>query len=456
MSRVFMPRLPAGAGPQWTVSALVQAVADALQARFASVAVTGEISGFTRASSGHWYFNLKDERAQVRCVMFRGRNALVEAPPRDGLLVELRAQLGVYEARGDLQLVVDSLRPAGQGALHERFLQLKAKLQAEGLFDAARKRTPARLPRGIAVVTSLQAAALHDVLSALARRAPHVPVWLFPAAVQGAQASGELVAALHAARQQAVALHIDTLLLVRGGGSLEDLWAFNDEGLARLLADYPVPVISGVGHETDFTIADFVADLRAPTPTAAAELAAAPRAELLAALQADAGDLHGALLHRMAAWQQRLDRAELALVQMRERAAHSRARLPLLAVGLRAALRHRLQDEGRQIITLATRLVRAPRPQVQQLARLEVLAQRLQRGMQQALTRQGEGLQRREQVLQALSPQRTLERGYSIVTNQARQVLRTTAAVREAARLSIRVSDGEVSVPGALNPASAA
>lgn len=263
----------------WSVGALCRAIADALDARFNPVSVLGEITGFSRAASGHCYFSLKDSGGQLRCVMFKRASGLLGFFPRDGALVEVTGRLAVYEPRGDLQLVVESMRQAGAGALFERFLQIKEKLQGLGLFDPARKRPLALIPRGIGVVTSLGAAALHDVVSALQRRAPHVQVLLAPAAVQGAGAAAELVGALRALYAYAApsgreGIVLDTILLVRGGGSLQDLWAFNDEALAHTIAASPVPLICGVGHETDFTIADWVADLRAPTPTAAAELAA--------------------------------------------------------------------------------------------------------------------------------------------------------------------------------------
>jgi exodeoxyribonuclease VII large subunit len=273
----------------WQVGALCRAVADALDARFNPVAVRGEITGFSRAASGHCYLSLKDETGQIRCAMFKRAASLLNFSPRDGELVEVRGRLGVYEPRGDLQLIIESMSRSGQGNLFEQFLRLKEKLEGEGLFDAGRKRSLPLAPRGIGVVTSLGAAALHDVVTALQRRVPHIPVVVAPASVQGAGAPGELVKALSSlylltpegrgmvadlpskagqfllqSDKQPV---VDVILLVRGGGSMEDLWAFNDEQLARTIVRSPVPVISGVGHETDFTIADFCADLRAPTPT---------------------------------------------------------------------------------------------------------------------------------------------------------------------------------------------
>ena len=262
----------------WGVGVLCRAIADAIEARFNPIAVRGEISGFTRASSGHCYFTLKDPQGQLRCAMFKRSAQMLNFAPKDGQSVEVFGRLGVYEPRGELQLVVESMRTTGQGTWFEQFLKLKAQLEAEGLFNADRKRPISERPRAIGIVTSLGAAALHDVATALQRRVPHIPVVLSPALVQGADAPASLLQALQALSAKP---EIDVILLVRGGGSLEDLWAFNDEQLARAIVACPVPIISGVGHETDFTIADFCADLRAPTPTAAAELCAISQTDLV-------------------------------------------------------------------------------------------------------------------------------------------------------------------------------
>jgi exodeoxyribonuclease VII large subunit len=262
----------------WGVGVLCRAIADAIEARFNPIAVRGEVSGFTRASSGHCYFTLKDPQGQLRCAMFKRSAQMLNFAPKDGQSVEVFGRLGVYEPRGELQLVVESMRTTGQGTWFEQFLKLKAQLEAEGLFNADRKRPIPERPRAIGIVTSLGAAALHDVATALQRRVPHIPVVLSPALVQGADAPASLLQALQALSAKP---EIDVILLVRGGGSLEDLWAFNDEQLARTIVSCRVPIISGVGHETDFTIADFCADLRAPTPTAAAELCAISQADLV-------------------------------------------------------------------------------------------------------------------------------------------------------------------------------
>lgn len=288
----------------WPVGSLLRAIADSLEARFNPVAVQGELSGFSRAPSGHCYFSLKDAQGQIRCAMFRRTASLLDFSPRDGQLVELRGRLGVYDARGELQLVVESMRQAGQGSLFEEFLKLKARLESEGLFDPARKRPPPVMPRSIGVVTSLGAAALHDVVTALQRRVPHIPVVIYPASVQGTQAAPELCEALLKAYSRD---EVDVILLVRGGGAMEDLWVFNDERLARTIVSSPVPLISGVGHETDFTIADFCADVRAPTPTAAAELCAEPASAWLDLLASLALRLQNGAERQSQSQNQRLD-----------------------------------------------------------------------------------------------------------------------------------------------------
>jgi len=397
----------------WPVGALCRAVADALDARFNPVAVRGEISGFARASSGHGYFALKDASGQIRCAMFKRALGLVDFLPRDGDLVEVRGRLGIYEPRGDLQLVVESMRQAGAGALFEQFLRLKAKLEAEGLFEATRKRELPPMPRGIGIVTSLGAAALHDVVSALQRRVPHIPVLVAPASVQGNQAPGELVRALtslyafaatpaagapSAGRARAGNFALDVILLVRGGGSIEDLWAFNDEALARTVAASPVPVVSGVGHETDFTIADFVADLRAPTPTAAAELAAQPREVWLRVLDGVQGRVVDAVARRLDTENQRLDQAVARMGRPSAKAAVQRMALAASARRLDLSVHVSLQARRRVL-------------QEMQLS----LPSRVQLGLERADKR----LARAELRLGLLDPALVLQRGYAWLTDDA-------------------------------------
>ncbi len=407
----------------WPVGALCRAVADALDARFNPVAVRGEISGFNRAASGHCYFSLKDESGQIRCAMFRRAAGLLDFAPRDGELVEVRGRLGVYEARGDLQLIVESMSRAGQGALFEQFLRLKAQLEAEGLFDPARKRELPLMPRGIGVVTSLGAAALHDVVTALQRRVPHIPVLLAPASVQGAGAPAELVSALQQLYAQAQQGRLDVILLVRGGGSMEDLWAFNDERLARTLVQIPVPVVSGVGHETDFTIADFVADLRAPTPTAAAELVAEARVVWLGALELLLERLQDAVQTHLDRQNQRLDLVVSRLGRPSGRVAQQRLLLSTLAQRLRYAGSHALVQH---------------RQGLQQ--RITAWPQALQRDLQQRTLR----LERAALRLQLLDPALVLQRGYAWLTDEAGQTITRSRQTHQGQALQATLADGKV------------
>ena len=452
----------AGAAPRvWAVGALARAAADALEARFNPVAVRGEVSGFTRAASGHCYFSLKDDAGQLRCAMFRRAAVGLDFAPREGDQVELRGRLTVYEPRGDLQLVVESMSRAGQGALFEQFLRLKAQLQAEGLFDAERKRPVPALPRRIGLVTSLGAAALHDVLTALQRRVPHIPVLLAPAAVQGAGAPVELRKALQklyllapdalapegdlAPKTSVGTPPIDVILLVRGGGSIEDLWAFNDEALARTIAASPVPVIVGVGHETDFTIADFVADLRAPTPTAAAELVSAPRAQWLAGVDEQQQRLARALARRLESESQRVDWLAARLGRPSTRVAAEQARLQTTAQRLHHALALRLERERTRLERVQERLPRALTPLVQaEQARLGRLQDRLPAAATRQCAAADERLQRAALRLAALDPQRVLERGYAWLQDASGLPLTRAAQAQPGQTLAATLADGQV------------
>ena len=376
----------------WPVGVLLRAIADSLEAGFNPVAVQGELSGFSRAASGHCYFSLKDEQGQVRCAMFRRAAGLLDFSPRDGQRVELRGRLGVYEPRGELQLVVESMRQAGQGMLFEQFLQLKARLEAEGLFDGGRKRPLPVLPHAIGVVTSLGAAALHDVVTALQRRAPHIPVVIYPASVQGAQAAPELREALLKAYERRLADKVDVLLLVRGGGAMEDLWAFNDEQLARTIAASPIPLVSGVGHETDFTIADFCADVRAPTPTAAAELCAQPRSSWLSGLDLAFSRLQNGVDRQLQSRSQRLDWAASRISQPSHLVTRQQARLGAVAQRMNHAMHSAFRHEQLRVQAVAASLPRE-------------IAAAAQRGRHR--------LERAQLRLEALDPKLVLRRGYA-------------------------------------------
>lgn len=426
----------------WAVGALCRAVADALQARFNPVSVRGELSGWSRAASGHCYFSLKDSAGQLRCAMFKRAAGTLVFAPRDGELVEVTGKLSVYEPRGDLQLIVDDMRRAGQGSLFEEFLKRKAKLEAEGLFAAERKKSLPLMPRAIGLVTSLGAAALHDVVTALQRRVPHIPVLLVPASVQGANAPAELINSLSKlyhftqvkqglepdflyknGAQTKLLPPIDVILLVRGGGAMEDLWAFNDETLARTIAQSPVPLVCGVGHETDFTIADFCADVRAPTPTAAAELVAQPRQVWLGALDVMQRRLQDALQRVLDRQSQRLDNVANRLGRPSQRLAAQQLRLRSCAQALQSGFRYALQRHEQSVDRLAANLPVA-----------------LNRG----LTLQTQRLERAALKLGLLDPHLVLERGYAWLTDKQGQAITRVRQTQAGQALSATLADGTV------------
>jgi exodeoxyribonuclease VII large subunit len=425
--------MPDSEGRIWSVSALVRAVADALEARFNPVSVRGEISAFSRAASGHCYFSLKDSTGQVRCAMFKRAAGLLDFSPRDGELVELRGRLAIYEPRGDLQLIVESMTRAGQGTLFEQFLQRKAKLEALGLFDAQRKRALPAMPRAIGLVTSLGAAALHDVATALKRRVPHIPVVIAPASVQGAQAPAELQLALQSLYQRcedqqgsagdfpAKTAPIDVILLVRGGGSLDDLWAFNDEALVHTIAQSPVPVVCGVGHETDFTLADFVADLRAPTPTAAAELVAQPHSVWLGALDLAQDKLTRALQRTLDVQAQRLDAAAQRLGRPSGLVAREHQALQASAQRLRFAVQSRCRDAQREVSSLT---------------------QNWPLQVRHYLNQQHERLARVELKLGLLDPALVLERGYVWLSDAQGHTLTSAQQAHAGQAVQATLKDG--------------
>lgn len=400
----------------------MRAIADSLSARFNPVTVRGELSGFSRAASGHCYFTLKDEAGQLRCALFRRSAEQLNFVPRDGMVVEALGKLDVYGPRGDLQLIVDRLKPAGQGNLFEQFLRLKAQLEAEGLFDSARKRPLPAQPRSIGVVTSLGAAALRDVVTALRRRVPHLPVVVYPAAVQGAQAPAELCAALQTAyRRYAECGESEVLLLVRGGGSLEDLWSFNDETLVRTLALAPMPVVCGVGHETDFTLADFVADLRAPTPTAAAELCAPAREQRLGELQYLQERVQSLVWAGVDERAQGLDRLAQRLGRPSTRLHDSRQQL--------LGLQHRLHS-GVQLAIAAHR------------NRSAAVALALPQAVRRAQELQRQRLQRSEHALDLLDPRLVLQRGYAWLADAQGLAVTGVAQVQAGQALTATLADG--------------
>ncbi|BCF96099.1 exodeoxyribonuclease 7 large subunit [Paraburkholderia sp. PGU19] len=436
----------AGAGGDVVVpvSVLNRAIGTMLERSFPLVWVSGEVSNFTRAASGHWYFSIKDAQAQMRCVMFRGRAQYAEFTPREGDKIEVRALVTMYEPRGELQLNVEAVRRTGQGRLYEAFLRLKAQLESEGLFDAERKRALPAHPRAIGIVTSLQAAALRDVLTTLARRAPHIPVIVYPAPVQGAGVSAKLAAMVETASRRG---EVDVLIVCRGGGSIEDLWAFNEEVLARAIAESKMPVVSGVGHETDFTIADFAADVRAPTPTGAAELVSPQRVLLLRDLDHRHATLargFGRMMERRA---QQLDWLARRLVSPAERLARQRTHLQQLSVRLASAGARPVRDARARFALVQMRWQRW-RPDLSlQRSQVNGLAERLER----ALLRQHERHIARVETLAArlevLSPQRTLERGYAALLDaQNGRAVRAPSALKPGRRMTVHLAEGSADI----------
>ena len=426
-----------------TVSQLNQAAARVLERSFALTWIAGEISNFTRAASGHWYFTLKDANAQVRGVMFRGRAQYVDFNPREGDKVEVRATVGLYAPRGDFQLNVEAMRKAGVGNLYEAFLRLKAKLGAEGLFDADRKRVLPTFPRTIGIVTSPQAAALRDVITAFRRRAPHLQLILYPTLVQGEGSAERIAEAIDSASRRA---ECDLLLVCRGGGSLEDLWSFNDEKVARAIAACSMPVISGVGHETDFTIADFVADLRAPTPTAAAELAATPTCDWLAAIAQHAQDLTDALRRQLDARAQTLDWHANRLQSPAAAIRQQRLRIDSLQLRLRHATQTPLTTARFSLEQLRRRLQHAQPATGTRRTQLQAQATRLANlfGTHFADSRHRHATLHAQ--LELLAPQRTLERGYAILQDADGSVLRDTTQLAPPQQLTVTLANGSALV----------
>ena len=427
----------------YTVSRLNREARALLERGFGSLWLEAELSNFSRPSSGHWYFSLKDSGAQIRCAMFRQRNLLAGLTPLDGQQVLVRGRISLYEPRGDYQLIVDHLEDAGQGALKREFEHLKTRLAAEGLFDTARKRSLPRLPRRIGVITSPSGAAIRDVLHVLARRFAAVPVLIYPAPVQGAQAAPELIAALKLAAQRA---DCDLLMLVRGGGSLEDLWAFNDEALARQIAASPIPVLTGIGHEVDFTIADFAADVRAPTPSAAAEMAVPDAAEFARFFTQRGARLAQAMARRLGELLRQLEylQRRTGLVSPAARLSQRAQQLDDLEQRLTRALRQHLTHARAELLDLQGSLWR--RNPVQRLqaiqARHAMLQARLSAAIRTRLQRAQAGFEPLTRTLHAVSPLATLGRGYAIVSSESGVVLQDAADVQRGQLVHARLARG--------------
>ncbi len=422
-----------------TVSELNRRTREIVEGGLPLLWVSGEISNFTRAASGHCYFSLKDERAQVRCVLFRHKAARLEFAPENGAQVEVCALPTIYEARGEFQLGVETMRRAGLGALYEAFERLRRKLAAEGLFDEARKRELPRFPRAVGIVTSPAAAALRDVLATLRRRMPSIPVVLYPAPVQGEGAGDKLAQAVRTASSRA---EVDVLIVCRGGGSMEDLWEFNSEALVRAVAQCSMPVVCGVGHDTDYTLIDFVADVRAPTPTAAAAVATPDREELLAQLSDTAASLVLAARRLIEDQMQRLDYLSKRLLHPGQRIETRRDELSHLAARLQQAKRSQL---GRLVLRLdALRsALRSQRPDVARWrGRCDELTLRLRNGGRALLDDKRRTLEAVRANLDHLNPESVLSRGYSIVTRQDGLIVRDSAELDVGAAVDLRLARG--------------
>jgi exodeoxyribonuclease VII large subunit len=437
----------------YSVSRLNREVRMLLERGFGSLWLEAEISNFARPGSGHWYFSLKDAAAQVRCAMFRQRSMLCSFVPRDGQKVLVRARIGLYEPRGEFQLIIDHMEDAGLGALKRQFEELSAKLKQEGLFAAERKRPLPSLPTRIGIITSPTGAAVRDILQVLARRFPAVAVLIYPVPVQGAQAAAEIVAALELAGRRA---ECDVLILARGGGSLEDLWAFNDERLARAIVASPIPIITGVGHEIDFTIADFAADVRAPTPSAAAEMVVPDAEEWLNSFVRLDARLQRGVRRRLEEHGERLRwlAGRAALVSPTARLDAHAQRLDELEQSLVRALRRRLLERRERLRWLMGRaaLLSPSTRLTQERLRLENLAGLLYRAWQHALDSRRERLLPLVRTLNAVSPLATLERGYAIVSLESGAILRNAADAKPGTLIEARLAQGRLRarVEGAL------
>lgn len=429
----------------FTVSRLNQTVRLLLEQEMGQVWISGEISNFTQPASGHWYFTLKDDSAQVRCAMFRNSNRRVTFRPQHGQQVLVRANITLYEPRGDYQIIVESMQPAGEGLLQQRYEQLKQRLAAEGLFDQSLKKPLPSPARQVGVITSKTGAALHDVLHVLQRRDPSLPVVIYPTAVQGEDAPGQIVRAIELANRRD---ECDVLIVGRGGGSLEDLWSFNDERVARAIFASRIPVVSAVGHETDVTIADFVADLRAPTPSAAAEIVSRNQLELLRQIQSQQQRLEMAMDYFLASNNQRFTRLHHRLQQQHPqlRLARQQTELVRLKQRLDTAVDARLRRASLQQQRLSQRL-----SQHTSLPRIHRLQTRLQqheyRLSQLVSARLGASRERFATLaahLEAVSPLATLARGYSVTQAQDGKLLKQTRQIKPGDTLTTRLADGIV------------
>ncbi|MDU4437679.1 MAG: exodeoxyribonuclease VII large subunit [Neisseria sp.] len=436
MSELFAPS-------SITVSELNALAKALLEDHLAGLWIAGEVSNLTRAASGHYYFSLKDSRAQVRCAMFKGAAARLAKPLKEGDHIEVAGKISIYEARGEFQITVNEVRLKGLGQLYEAYERLKAQLQAEGAFAAERKKPLPARPQRIGIVTSLAAAALRDVVTTLKRRAPEIPVIVYPTAVQGAGSEFQIAQAIRTASQRA---ECDVLIVCRGGGSIEDLWAFNEEPVVRAIEACAIPVVSGVGHETDFTLADFVADVRAPTPTGAAELVSPNRQESLHRLAQAKGRLKTVLEQRYFDASQKLDWLARQIRHPRQKLDEQRTYIHKLAQTLSYSMTQNVRAHTARF-ERQTQALQHFRPDIsvyrQDIDRFQTT---LSHAFRQLLAQRRQSLTAQTALLEAVSPQQILERGFSVVKNTRGQVIRNANALKQGQKLHIIFAEGETDV----------
>ena len=435
---------------QLSVSQLNRLAKQLLEDCFAQVSVTGELSTLSRPSSGHWYFTLKDERAQIRCAFFRNRNMRVNFQPQPGQQVVIRGKVSLYEGRGDYQLIVEHMQPAGAGALAAAFEALKAELQAAGWFDPALKKPLPPAIKHIAIITSPTGAALQDIVAVLKRRWPAMKVTLLPVLVQGEQAAGQIQRAIAQANQLArsASHNFDLILLTRGGGSLEDLWPFNERVVAEAIYQSELPVVSAVGHEVDFSIADFVADLRAATPSAAAELLSPDQSEINSKVQLLRGRLVRAQRRRLQHQREQLQQLNRRIRDPRSRLREQAQRLDELEMRLRRQWQSSQRQRLARLAGLQQQMLLLS-PDRQHATRLNALTQlqaRLQRSVQEQMRRRAQQLLALQSQLRQLGPEQTLSRGYAIVLDQQGRAVRRAADLQHGQRLRGRFAEGQVAL----------
>ena len=432
----------------FTVSQLNQRAKQLLEITFTSVKVEGEISNLSRPSSGHWYFTLKDKGAQVRCAMFRSRTAQVKFQPKEGDQIVVRGKVSLYENRGDYQLIVDAMKPAGEGQLQQAFIQLKQKLGAEGLFASEHKQALPSEVKRIAVVTSPTGAAIHDILTVLKRRFPSIEVDIYPVQVQGQDAAQQIAWAINQVNldaQHAIeGAAADVIIVGRGGGSIEDLWCFNDENLARTIFNSHLPIVSAVGHEVDFTIADFVADVRAPTPSAAAELLSPNQQEFLQRLSTLSNRLINSIDQQIKNKQWQLQGAQRGLQHPGDKLSQYAQTLDMLEMRMRQSQRVNLDKLSQRLAMGQQKLQQhSPTIKLQQIeTQLGYLQKRLSNGIKQVLTHKSEQLQQQALILNAVSPLQTLGRGYAILQTADNTVVRDSHEVKKGDLLSAQIGSG--------------